>query len=244
MSKKLPVSWLIPNMVTMLGLCSGLTAIRFALDERWQLSFLFCMASFFLDGMDGRLARMLKSSSTFGAQLDSLSDFLCFGVAPALLLYMWSTHEIKGVGWGVSMLYAACCALRLARFNTGLFDKKEEWKEYFFSGVPAPVGAGLALLPMIYYFQVGKVENFPMPELVIINTIFVGVLMASTIPTFSIKKIRIRLDMAVPAMVIAALTIVAALTEPWITLFSIGIMYYISIPFTIYFYRKFSAKKS
>lgn len=229
----LPVSWLIPNMVTALALCCGLTAIKFAISEKWENAFLFIFAAIILDGMDGRLARMLKASSTFGAQLDSLSDFLSFGVAPPLVLYLWTLSDFKGFGWGVVLIYTVCCALRLARFNTALFDRKDVNSDKFFTGVPAPVGAALALLPMALSFQFEKEmlsDNF----IVTGNLLLVGLLMASRIPTLSIKKIKIRVDMAIPAMIAAALMIIMIIIEPWATVITLTAIYYLSIPYTIY----------
>lgn len=237
----LPISWLIPNMVTALALCCGLTAIKFAISEKWDNAFMFIFAAIILDGMDGRLARMLKASSTFGAQLDSLSDFLSFGVAPPLVLYLWTLSDFKGFGWGVVLIYTVCCALRLARFNTALFDRKDVNSDKFFTGVPAPVGAALALLPMALSFQFESAEILSDNLIVTANLMLVGLLMASRIPTISIKKVKIRLEMAFPAMIAAALMIIMIITEPWATIIVLTALYYLSIPYTIYQARQLRA---
>jgi CDP-diacylglycerol--serine O-phosphatidyltransferase len=150
------INRLIPNMLTVLALCAGLTSIRFGLQERWELAVAAIVIAGILDGLDGRIARMLDGASKFGAELDSLSDFISFGVAPALLLYYWTMYAAGGFGWAVSLLFAVCCALRLARFNTKLDNADlPAWTSRFFSGVPAPAAAGLSLLPMVASFQFG-----------------------------------------------------------------------------------------
>jgi len=202
---------------------------------------MFIFAAIILDGMDGRLARMLKASSTFGAQLDSLSDFLSFGVAPPLVLYLWTLSDFKGFGWGVVLIYTVCCALRLARFNTALFDRKDVNSDKFFTGVPAPVGAALALLPMALSFQFESAEILSDNLIVTANLMLVGLLMASRIPTISIKKVKIRLEMAFPAMIAAALMIIMIITEPWATIIVLTALYYLSIPYTIYQARQLRA---
>lgn len=229
--RHLPIGWIIPNLVTIMALCSGLNAMRHAFNERWELAFTFVAIAGVLDGMDGRLARMLKASSTFGAQLDSLADFLSFGVAPVVVLYLWHMQEVKGFGWAVVMIYAICCALRLARFNTALFEPASKRSDRFFTGIPAPVGAGLSLFPMIITFQFGPglVDN---PWIVMANALLISALMISRIPTLSIKKLRVSVDMAVPFMVVCALFVAMLIVEPWLTLIVISLGYYLTIPIT------------
>lgn len=241
--KHLPIGWVIPNLVTIMALCSGLNAMRHAFNERWELAFMFVAIAGVLDGMDGRLARMLKSSSTFGAQLDSLADFLSFGVSPAIVLYLWQMQHVKALGWAVVMIYAICCALRLARFNTALFEPANKRSDKFFTGIPAPVGAGLSLFPMIITFQFGPglVDN---PWIVMGNALLLAALMISRIPTLSIKKLTVSVDMAVPFMVLCALFVTMLIVEPWWTLIVISLGYYCTIPITVVQYLASKRKLS
>jgi len=173
-----PISRLFPNMITIAGLCCGLSAIRFGMAGRWEMAVGFILAAALIDGMDGRVARMLGATSLFGAQLDSLSDFMCFGVSPVLVLYMWQLHDIKGIGWAVVLFFAVCMALRLARFNTGLYDdSKEPWEKQFFTGIPAPAGGILSLLPLVISLQFDNGFMLP-PAVTACNVMLVGTLMA------------------------------------------------------------------
>jgi CDP-diacylglycerol---serine O-phosphatidyltransferase len=235
----LPISKLLPNMVTLTTLCFGLSSIRFALLERWELAVTFVLIAAFLDGVDGRLARLLNASSNFGAQLDSLADFVNFGVAPAFVLYLWTLDNIKfkGVGWALVLFYSICCAIRLARFNTNLEeDDQPEWADKFFVGIPSPVGAGLAIAPMTLSFQFGN--NLFHPLCIGIYMGVVAVLMASRIPTISIKKMGIRREYASLVLVVAGLLIAALIIEPWLTLPMIALIYVASIPFSCLSYYR------
>ncbi|MBT3535221.1 MAG: phosphatidylcholine/phosphatidylserine synthase, partial [Rhodospirillaceae bacterium] len=147
--RELPVNSLIPNILTVLALCAGMSAIRFAMQDKWELAVAAIIVAGILDGLDGRMARLLKGATKFGAELDSLSDFIAFGVAPALVIYLWSTEVLGGIGWIAGLAYSTCCALRLARFNTALDDPdRPAWASYFFTGMAAPAGACMVLLPM------------------------------------------------------------------------------------------------
>ena len=224
---------LVPNMLTILGLCAGMTSIRYALDGRWELAVTLLAAAVVLDGLDGRSARMLNLTSRLGAELDSLADFLSFGVAPALLTYLWTLHNVRGVGWVVAMLFATCCALRLARFNTELeAPDRPRWTQYFFTGIPAPAAAGLALTPMIMSFVVGD----GWPRNWVLNAaflVFVACMMVSRVPTYSIKRIRITPDQVLPTLLLASVVIAGLVVEPWLTLSVIGIAYLCSLPFAV-----------
>ncbi|MDX1975836.1 MAG: CDP-diacylglycerol--serine O-phosphatidyltransferase [Rickettsiales bacterium] len=233
-----PISRLFPNMITIAGLCCGLSAIRFALLERWEVAVIFILAAALIDGMDGRVARMLGATSEFGAQLDSLSDFVCFGVAPALVLYMWLLQDIKGIGWAVVLFFAVCTALRLARFNTALFeDQKRPWENQFFVGVPSPAGGLLSLLPLIINLQSEHVFTFP-PIIVAMYVVLVGALMASRIPTFSGKNIRIKHEMIPHFMIGCSVLLVIFMIESWMLLSILSIAYMLSIPISIRYWRK------
>lgn len=225
-----PLLHLIPNLFTVLGLCAGLTGMRYALDGRWELAVTLIGAAIIFDGLDGRSARLLRISSPLGAQLDSLADFLSFGVAPAIAVYLWTLNGVRGVGWALAMLFATCCALRLARFNVELEDaNRPRWSFHFFTGVPAPAAAGLALLPMIAWFATGSdwARSWLLNAAMVTA---VALLMVSRVPTFSIKRLRVAPDYVVLVLVLAALIVVFLVTEPWITLTVIGIVYLASIP--------------
>lgn len=246
MRKSFPISRLFPNIITLISLCAGLTAIRFALLGKWEMAVTFILIAAVLDGMDGRLARLLKATSTFGAQLDSLADFINFGVAPVLMLYLWKLQQapIKGLGWGLVLFYSVCCALRLARFNTNLEnDELPAWVDRFFVGIPAPVGAGLAVLPMVFEFQFGN-SFFSDPTYTGIHTAIIALLMASRIPTFSIKKIVIRREYASLTLMLSGLLIAALIIEPWLALSVIAVIYAVSIPFSCAYYYRLKQEES
>lgn len=237
---ELPISRLFPNMVTMIGLCCGLTSIRLAMDKRFEEAVGILMIAAIVDGLDGRLARLLNATSMFGAQLDSLSDFLCFGVAPVMVMYLWGLHGIKGIGWACVLFYAICCALRLARFNTSIIDNhnnpNNEWKKNFFTGIPSPAGAMLAMLPLVTSFYGSSV--FSTPLFAALWVTLIGGLMASRVPTFAVKKLRIRHELVLPVMFIFCMYITLLLVEPWAMFIFTCIGYCLSIPFSMRHYRK------
>ncbi|MBI3453115.1 MAG: CDP-diacylglycerol--serine O-phosphatidyltransferase [Rhodospirillales bacterium] len=225
---------LIPNALTVGALCAGLTAIRFGLLERWDLAVFAIVVAGILDGLDGRMARLLGGTSKFGAELDSLSDFVSFGVAPAVLMYSWTMHQFGGVGWTVALLYAVCCALRLARFNTAIGDPEPPpWSRYYFTGVPAPAGAGLALLPMMLTFELGP-GYFDRPIVSAVTLVVVALLMVSRIPTFSIKRVRVTPDFMLPALLLVGVTAAALASAPWVTFIFVGVVYLASIPASVW----------
>lgn len=227
----------IPNMTTILALCTGLSAVRFALLGRWNLAVMAILIAAVLDAMDGRLARMLNSTSRFGAELDSLADFINFGVSPALVIYLRSLHEWNGIGWVITLYFAVCMALRLARFNTlSIEGTTPAWAQYFFMGVPAPAGAILALTPLMIDFvfeERGWGTFFISPPLTSIVVFISASLLISRIPTLSIKKVHVPHKWVLPLLVFVALLAGALFCEPWMTLSSISILYVLSIPFTI-----------
>src|SRR5689334_18339607 len=184
------VNRMIPNVLTLLALCAGMTAIRFAINGDFQYAVFTIIAAGVFDGLDGRLARLLKATSRFGAELDSLADFIAFGVAPAAVIYLWTMAELRSVGWAIVLFFAVCCALRLARFNTQLAAEPPPWIANFFSGAPAPAGAGLIMLPMFIAFEWGDwIARSPHLNAVWISG--VALLMVSNVPTVSLKRIRI-----------------------------------------------------
>jgi CDP-diacylglycerol--serine O-phosphatidyltransferase len=230
---------MIPNLMTLTAMAAGLTSIQYALNEKWEFAVLAILIAAILDAMDGATARILKAQSEFGAQLDSLSDFLAFGVAPAIILHMWILEEAGKIGWMAMIIYAAATALRLARFNVTQEDLPA-WKKGFFSGIPSPAGAGLALFPLVIWIQSPHFfEQFAFASpLVGLWTILIAALMVSRIPTFSSKKIKIPAKLGMPALAFAALVIAALVHAPWQTLTIASLAYMASIPFGISSFRK------
>jgi CDP-diacylglycerol--serine O-phosphatidyltransferase len=224
------INRLIPNILTMLALCAGLTAMRFALEQRYQHAVVALVIAAVLDGLDGRIARLIGATSKFGAELDSLSDFVCFGVAPALVMYLWVMNHGGGFGWSVVLLFAVCMALRLARFNTALDDDtKPAWTYNYFTGVPAPAGAGLVILPLIASFELGR-ERFDHPWLIGLWIIGVAALLVSRLPTFAFKRLRVQHWMVLPILLLVGTIAAGLAAEPWLTLLAVGIVYAVSIP--------------
>lgn len=237
------INRLIPNILTLAALCSGLTAIRFALQGEMRLAVIAIIVAAIFDALDGRVARRLGVTSRFGAELDSLSDFLCFGVAPALVLYMSSLTLAGALGWVVTLMFPMCSALRLARFNTALEPDTPPpaWTGSYFTGVPAPAGALLALMPLMLSFEIEAA--WPRHAAVVgIVLVVVGGLMVSRLPTFSFKKGRIPRHLVLPAMLAAALVMGVLASAPWIALSLIGFGYMCLIPFSLMAYRRQAAQ--
>jgi CDP-diacylglycerol---serine O-phosphatidyltransferase len=228
---------MIPNILTLLALCAGMTAIRLALADRFEAAVTAIIIAGVLDGVDGRIARLLKVISSFGAQLDSLADFISFGVAPALLLYIWTMAALRGVGWALVLFFGVCCALRLARFNTQIGAELPPFAYNFFTGVPAPAAAGLVMIPMILWFSTGF-DLFRSPYLNGVVLAAVGALMVSRIPTFSFKRFRVRSEWVLPMLLVIGLLAAFLTTEPWPTLLAVGAVYIASIPISIRAYRR------
>lgn len=234
----LPLRVLIPNAVTSLALCSGLTGVRLAIGGHWEKAVLAVVLAGVLDALDGRLARLLKGTSRFGAELDSLSDVIAFGVSPAIIMYLWALHAIPGVGWIVALSLAVCCALRLARFNATLeFEDLPHKRHGFLTGVPSPTGAGLALSPIFlsYWLETELFRNPYFAGLVVAATAF---LMVSSVPTFSWRSLRLRRDYRLPLLVAVGLLAGGLLSAPWGTLSMISLAYAASIGLSIRSYRR------
>jgi CDP-diacylglycerol---serine O-phosphatidyltransferase len=242
--KQVPVRYLLPNLITLLALCSGVTAIRLAIEGRYELAVGAIIISIVLDAVDGRLARFLKGTSRFGAELDSLADFVNFGVAPAIIIYLWSLNDLKTKGWVIALVLAMCCALRLARFNVALDGvNKPAWSGSFFSGAPAPAGAGLALAPMYLGFLGHISDGHPYAPFIAPYIVLVSILMVSRVPTFSGKTMgpRVRRDLVLPILGCAALVIVCLISFPWETLSIMALFYILMIPISIRSYRAHKA---
>jgi len=232
------INRLLPNALTMLGLCAGLTAVRFGLEGNWKAGVVLIAAAALLDTLDGRIARLMGGPTEFGGQLDSLVDAIAFGVAPVALIYLWSLGGAGGIGWAITLLFAVCCVLRLARFNVASADPDlPAWAGNYFSGVPAPAGAGLVLLPLILSLQVDW-AFLHSPAVTGPWTLIVAALMISRIPTYSFKRIRVPHRMVRPAMAGIAALAAIAITEPWVALSSLIIVYGSTIPFSIRSFRK------
>ena len=215
---------LLPNALTIIALCAGLTSIRFGVQGNYELAVQFIMAACVLDGLDGRLARLMGTDSEIGAELDSLSDFLNFGIAPALILYYWGLSDIGRTGWIFVLIFAVCCVLRLARFNVSSKADSSDYNAAYFEGVPAPAGALLVMLPMYVSFAFADVPL--MPGIVICAYMaFVGLLLISRVPTWSFKTTKVSRENVKFFLVGVALTGAAALTFAWVTLIVLGLGY-------------------
>jgi len=230
LGRRIPVRAIVPNLVTLLALCAGLTSIRLTFEGRFELAVYFILAAAVLDGLDGRIARYLRSTSRFGAELDSLSDFLAFGVAPAILLFGWILHGVKSFGWMAAMIFAIAGALRLARFNVMLDTEKPAWQGNFFTGVPAPAGAITVLLP-VYIAQTGIEVPPETAPLVAVYVVLVALLMVSRIPTFSGKKLgRVRRDLVLPVLVGVVAAVALFSSFPFEVLAVATIAYLVFVP--------------
>ncbi len=235
------ISSMLPNITTILALCTGLSSVRFALDGRWEVAVIAILVAGILDATDGKIARFLGSTSRFGAELDSLSDFISFGISPALVIYLKTLNQLGGFGWLIALFFSVCMGLRLARFNTmDIEGKQSEWPG-FFMGVPAPAAALLGLTPLIMHFvslQQGWGDFMLNPYLNALVFFTVSCLMVSRIPTFSIKKLHIPNHYRLPLMLLVAFSASAIYVEPWMVLSLISIAYVCLIPFSISSFQK------
>src|SRR6202167_3880297 len=242
--RRIPVRTLVPNVITLLALCAGLTAIRLAFENRYAWALAAIVFAAFLDGIDGRLARLLKGTSRFGAELDSLSDFVNFGVAPGLILYFWGLHDLKSAGWIAAMAFAICAALRLAPLNVMIDDPDPPaWAANFFVGVPAPAGAIIVLLP-IYAAFLGLARSQFLTWVTLVYTLVIASLLVSRLPVFSGKRIGTRVppEMVGPVVMVLVLSVALLIAYPWILL-TIGTLAYLaSLPFGWLSYRNYERR--
>jgi len=239
--RAIPVRVLAPNLVTLLSLCAGLTAIRLAIEGRLEWALGAIVFAAILDGVDGRLARLLKGQSKFGAELDSLADFVNFGVVPSLILYFWGLNELRGAGWIAALVFAICMCLRLARFNVMADDpNKPIWAGNFFTGVPAPAGAIIVLLP-IYLNLLGMPK---LSYLAFVYVLFVSFLLVSTLPVFSGKRIgkRVPPEMVLPIFVVVVLFVALLVSYPWEVLTVGTVLYLAALPLGWFAYRDYQRK--
>ncbi|ANU08266.1 CDP-diacylglycerol--serine O-phosphatidyltransferase [Paraurantiacibacter namhicola] len=234
----------IPSAITAAAICAGLTGIRFGISGEWEKALLAILLAGLLDGIDGRIARLLNAQSRFGAEVDSLADSIDFGVAPALVLFMWSLQDLPRFGWFASLLFAICCVLRLARFNARIdLDEQPHKSAGYLTGVPAPVGAGLAFFPMYLWIASGE-EMFRQPWLVAIWVVAMAVLMISNIATLSWKSFRPRRSIRLEAIAVAGLLFAALLTEPWWTLVVICAIYLALMPYAVWSYARVRRRRA
>lgn len=235
---------LVPNAITSAALCSGLTGIRFAIGGDFHSAVLAVMLAGVLDGIDGRVARLMKAQSRFGAELDSLSDAIAFGVGPALILYLWSLSAVPRYGWFAALALAVCCALRLARFNASIDLPGQPHKSAgFMTGVPAPVGAGLAFLPLYLWFASG-LDLLRQPIVVGPWALLIAFLMISNLPTLGWGALRPRRAIRLEVIALAGMLTVALLTEPWLTLVGICAIYLLLMPVGVWRYRRIMQQRA
>ena len=237
---KIPVRMLVPNFFTLLSLCAGLTAIRMAIEQRYEMAIALVVIAAMLDGVDGRLARALKAQSKFGAELDSLADFVNFGVAPAVIVFIWGLTPLKGFGWIAVLVFALAMGLRLARFNAMIDVEKPKWQSNYFTGMPAPAGAITVLLPL-YVDGLGLFDVQQWPVLVSLYVLAMAFLLVSTIPTFSGKLMgeRISREYVMPMFVGVAAVVALLVTYPYGTLTLLTLIYLACIPLS---YRRFQQR--
>jgi CDP-diacylglycerol---serine O-phosphatidyltransferase len=237
---------LIPNFLTMMALIAGMTSVQMSINGKFETAVFMLIIAAILDVLDGAVARLLKAQSAFGAELDSLSDFLAFGVAPSVLLYQWALNDAGKLGWIACIVVPVAAALRLARFNVAAKNADDTsdsiplWQKRYFTGVPTPAGAGLVMLPVYIWFlfpETFTVFSFATP-LIGVWAIFVAMLMVSRLPTFSLKYLAIPVSMQVPVMALCALILAALIHAPWVSLTLIALLYTISIPYVFHLYRK------
>ncbi len=241
--RRVPLRMLLPSMLTLLALCSGLTSIRMSFEGRFEIAIAAIVLAAILDALDGRVARFLKSTSRFGAELDSLADFVNFGVAPAILLYAWVLDGLGNIGWIAGLVFAVCAALRLARFNVQLDDPdRPAWAGDFFTGVPAPAGALTVLLPV--YLHLSGMPTFEAgAPVVLVYELAIAFLMVSRLPTFSGKRIgeRIPRELVLPVFMGVVLFVAVLIAFPWQTLTASTLAYLAALPFAYTAYRKRTA---
>ncbi len=239
--------YLLPNILTLAGVCLGISSIKFSIDGNFSLAVTLILLAGILDALDGRVARLINGTSQFGKELDSLTDFVSFGIAPVLILYFWELNNYGKLGWAIALIYSVCCVLRLARFNLTKIDNQQEWKNNFFEGVPSPAGGLLILMPLVYELTDLKL-NFDFKILTPYLTILIALLLVSKLPTLSLKKISISSKTTVFLLLAAGIIFIALLFYTFETLLIFGLIYFISIPLSIFIYRnqqkKYSSKIS
>ena len=235
--------YLLPNILTLGGVCLGISSIKFSIDGNFNLAVTLILFASILDALDGRVARLIKGTSEFGKELDSLTDFVSFGIAPVLILYFWELNNYGKLGWAIALIYSVCCVLRLARFNLTKFDNQEEWKNNFFEGIPSPAGGILILTPLIYELSDLNL-NLNMSNITPYLTILVALLLVSKVPTLSLKKITISPKTTIFLLLVIGLIFIALLFYTFETLLIFSLIYLLSIPVSFYIFKNQQKKYS
>ena len=235
--------YLLPNILTLGGVCLGISAIKFSIDGNFSLAVILILFAAILDALDGRIARLIKGTSDFGKELDSLTDFVSFGIAPVFILYFWELNNYGKLGWAITLIYSVCCVLRLARFNLTKINNQEEWKNNFFEGVPSPAGGLLILFPLIYELSDLNL-NLNLKNLTPYFTILIALLLVSKIPTLSLKKISISSRATIFLLLFMGMIFIALLFYTFTALLFFGFIYLLSIPISIFLFKKQQKKYS
>ena len=239
--------YLLPNILTLAGVCLGISSIKFSIDGNFNLAVILILLASILDALDGRIARLIKGTSEFGKELDSLTDFVSFGIAPVFTLYFWELNNYGKLGWAIALIYSVCFVLRLARFNLTKFDNQQEWKNNFFEGIPSPAGGLLILMPLIY--ELSDLNfNIEIRNITPYLTLFIAFLLVSKTPTLSLKKISTSSKTTSFLLLTVGITFIALLFYTFETLLVFGVLYLILIPVSIFIFknqqRKYSSKIS
>ena len=237
------VRMILPNTLTLIGVCIGLSSIKFALDGKYELSIIAIVFSALIDGLDGRIARLIKGTSKVGKELDSLTDVISFGVAPAFIMYFWSLNNLGKIGWLICLIYVVCVALRLARFNVSS-NEESSWKDNFFEGVPSPSGGILVLMPLIY--SLSELELFNVNYKLLVPTLFIAIsfLLISKFPTYSLKKITVPRSVTIFLLFGIVLFFGLLLIYPFKVMTITGVVYLCVIPLSFIHYQKLNKKHS
>ena len=229
--------YLLPNILTLGGVCLGISSIKFSIDGNFNLAVILILLAAILDALDGRIARLIKGTSEFGKELDSLTDFVSFGIAPVFILYFWELNNYGKLGWAIALIYSVCCVLRLARFNLTKINDQQEWKNNFFEGIPSPAGGLLILMPLINELS-NLSQKIDIRDITPYLTIFVAFLLVSKIPTLSLKKISTSSKTTIFLLLTVGVTFIALLFYTFETLLIFGVLYLVSIPLSIIFFKK------
>ena len=221
--------YILPNILTLAGVCLGISSIKFSLDGNYSLAVIFILVAALLDALDGRIARLIKGTSEFGKELDSLTDFVSFGVAPAFIIYFWELKNYGKIGWAITLIFSVCCVLRLARFNLTNISKEEEWKINFFEGIPSPAGGILILLPLAFELSNFNI-NFELKRITPYLVTATAILLISKLPTFSFKKISIPRNITIFILFGIGVSFVSLVFFTFETLFVMSLLYIASLP--------------
>ena len=234
--------YLLPNILTLGGVCLGISSIKFSIDGNFNLAVTLILLASILDALDGRIARLIKGTSDFGKELDSLTDFVSFGIAPVFILYFWELNNYGKLGWAICLIYSVCCVLRLARFNLTKIEDHDEWKNNFFEGVPSPAGGLLILTPLIFELSALN-SNIDVRNLTPFLTVLIALLLVSKIPTPSLKKISISSKATIFLLLVVGLIFIALLFYTFETLLLFGLLYLSSIPISVFIFYNQKKKK-